>query len=143
MFIVEIQSPFSSVPIIYPDHTINAAIELYENVDWPDLYKQIEATEDTPESPFYYYKVSGNNNIGKKESLCLFGYMQDMVGIEYTRPKFETKGFFIKKQVLNPEYQTRMIKCDLSFADSCLHAFFRGNSTYLEESLYNNDFRNY
>jgi hypothetical protein len=65
--------------------------------------------------------------------------MHGLVGIGYYRPKMERKGFFKKKDVLNPRFSTQMDGMDTAFAFSCLEAFMKGNTGYLEGNLYDQE----
>lgn len=139
MFDIAILSPFKSKADKYPGCNSDKAMALYQAIDWVALYREIEESGDSPESPFYYYEIARKNNLGEKEELCISGCMNSTVGIGYMRPKMERKGWFIKKDVLNPNFSTQMDGMDTAFALSCLEAFIRGNSNYLEQNLYNKE----
>lgn len=139
MFQIKIQSPFTSNPVAYHDCNAAEASRLYEAIDWADLYAQLEATGSSAESDFYYYEISSRNSIGEEQSLCISGYIRALVCLGYFRPKMERKGFFKKKDVLNPAFQTQMDGMDIPFAGSCLEAFLRGDHHYLEQELYDKE----
>lgn len=139
MYDIKIQSPFAAHPVPYPGCNNEKALSLYREINWEDLYSQIEASGSSPESPFYYFEIYRQNHLGEKETLCISGCMQGRVGIGYIRPKMERKGFFKKKDVLNPGFSTQMDGMDTAFAFSCLEAFMKGNTGYLEQNLYNQE----
>lgn len=139
MFDIAIQSPFTAQPVRYSNCNKDKALVLYQEIDWVDLYKQMETSGDSAESPFYYYEISRNNSIGEKETLCISGYIREAVCVGYFRPKAELRGFFKKKEVINPEFQTQMDGMDIPFANTCLQAFLRGDSNYLEQNMYDRE----
>lgn len=139
MYHIEIQSPFTRRPDVYPDCNNQKAIDLYQKIDWGGLYQQIEDTGSSPESPFYFFEINRQNHLGEKETLCISVYRKDLVSIEYLRPKMERVGFFKKKDVLNPAFATQMDAMDTTFAFSCLQAFIKGDTGYLEQHMYNKE----
>lgn len=139
MYDIKIQSPFTRFPVAYPDCNTEKAIALYQEIDWVGLYQQIEASGSSPENPFYFFEINRQNNLGEKETLCISGCMWGRVGIGYMRPKMERRGFFKKKDVLNPNFSTQMDGMDTAFALTCLDAFIKGNSGFLEQNLYNKE----
>ncbi len=139
MYDIKIQSPFVAHPVPYPGCSSEKALSLYREINWEDLYSQIEATGSSPESPFYYFEIYRQNHLGEKEMLCVSGGMWGRVGVEYRRPKMETRGFFKKKEVLNPEFSTQMDGMDTAFAFSCMEAFVKGNTGYLEQHLHDRE----
>lgn len=139
MYDIKIQSPFTRFPVAYPDCNTEKAIALYQEIDWAGLYQQIEASGSSPENPFYFFEINRQNNLGEKETLCISGCMWGRVGIGYMRPKMERRGFFKKKDVLNPNFSTQMDGMDTAFALTCLDAFIKGNSGFLEQNLYNKE----
>lgn len=139
MYDIKIQSPFTRYPVAHPDCSSEKAIALYLEIDWADLYQQLEASGSSPENPFYFFEINRQNNLGEKETLCVSGCMRGRVGIGYMRPKAELKGFFKKKEVLNLNFATQMDGMDTPFALSCLQAFMKGDAAYLEQNLYNKE----
>jgi hypothetical protein len=139
MYHIEIQSPFTRRPVAYPNCDSQKAIDLYQEIDWAGLYQQIEDTRSSPENPFYFFEINRQNYLGEKETLCISGYRKDLVAIEYLRPKMERQGFFKKKDVLNPTFATSMDAMDTTFAFSCLQAFIKGDTGYLEQNMYNKE----
>ncbi|MCW3466985.1 hypothetical protein [Chitinophaga nivalis] len=139
MYEISIQSPFTRHPVAYPGCDSEKAMTLYQGINWEDLYKQIEATGSSPENPFYFFEIKRRNYLGEEETLCISGCLWGLVGIGYMRPRMERKGFFKKKDVLNPRFATQMDGMDTPFAFSCLQAFIKGNTSYLEENLYNKE----
>ncbi|MET3877328.1 hypothetical protein [Chitinophaga sp. OAE865] len=139
MYDIKIQSPFTRYPVAYAGCNSEEAIRLYQEINWEDLYQQIEASGSSPENPFYFFEINRQNNPGEQETFCISGGLWGRVGIGYMRPKMERKGFFKKKDVLNPKFSTQMDGMDTSFARSCLDAFMKGNSSFLEQSLYNKE----
>lgn len=139
MYDIRIQSPFTSHPVPYPNCDSEKALSLYREIDWEALYSEIEASGSSPENSFYYFEINGKNNLGEKETLCISGCMWGRVGIGYIRPKMERKGFFKKKDVLNPGFSTQMDGMDTAFAFSCLEAFMKGNTGYLEENMFDRE----
>ncbi|RBL92003.1 hypothetical protein [Chitinophaga flava] len=136
---IKVQSPFTRYPVAHANCNSEKAIALYQEIDWEDLYKQIEASGSSPENPFYFFEIDRQNNLGEKETLCISGCLWGRVGIGYMRPKMERKGFFKKKDVLNPRFSTQMDGMDTPFAFSCLQAFVKGDVGYLEQNLYNKE----
>lgn len=139
MFTVNIQSPFTPTPDGYRDCTAQEAMGLYHKIDWTELYCQIEATRSSPESSFYYYEIRKQDSLGQEEALCISGYLDDLVCVGYSRPKMEWKGFFKKKEVLNPASRTQMDAMPQDFALECLNAFVRGDSNFLELNMYDKE----
>ncbi len=139
MYDIKIQSPFTRYPVAYPGCNSEKAVSLYQEINWEDLYQQIEASGSSPENSFYYFEINRQNSHGEKETLCISGCMWGRVGIGYMRPKTERKGFFKKKDVLNPQFSTQMDGMDTPFAWSCLNAFMKGNTAFLEQNLYNKE----
>jgi hypothetical protein len=139
MYDIKIQSPFTRFPVAHPDCNSEKAIALYQEIDWADLYRQIEASGSSPENSFYFFEINRKNNLGEPETLCISGCMRGRVGVGYVRPKMERKGFFKKKDVLNPRSGTQMDGVETPFAFSCLQAFIKGDAGYLEENLYNKE----
>lgn len=139
MFTVSIQSPFTATPDNYTDCTAQEAMDLYRPIDWTGLYRQIEATRSSPESSFYFYEIRKQDGLGQEEALCISGYFDDQVCVGYFRPKMEWKGFFKKKEVLNPAFQTQMDAMTQDFAYECLKAFIRGDNNYLELNMHDKE----
>jgi hypothetical protein len=139
MFDIAIQSAFTHSPVTYTNCNAEKAITLYRAIDWAGIYRQIEESGSSPESPFYYYEINRRNQLGEKETLCISGGIRELVGIAYQRPKMERKGFFRKKDVLNPEYLTQMEGMDADFAFSCLQAFIKGDTGFLEQNMYDKE----
>ncbi|NIG54365.1 hypothetical protein [Chitinophaga sp. Cy-1792] len=139
MYEIKVQSPFTRHPDAYPDCNNEKALALYQAIDWEELYSQIEASGDSPENPFYFYEINRRNNLGENEMLCISGCLYGRVGVGYMRPKMERKGFFKKKDVLNPRFATQMDGVESPFALTCLQAFLRGDAAYLEENLINQE----
>lgn len=139
MYDIKIQSPFTRYPVAHPGCNSEKAISLYQEINWEGLYSQIEASGSSPENSFYYFEINRQNNLGEQETLCISGCMYGRVGIGYMRPKMERKGFFKKKDVLNPKFSTQMDGMDAPFAWSCLDAFMKGNTAFLEQNLYNKE----
>ncbi|MBV8253387.1 MAG: hypothetical protein JO154_12330 [Chitinophaga sp.] len=139
MYEIKVQSPFTRNPIAYPDCNSEKAMALYQEIDWEGLYQQIEASGSSPENPFYFIEINRQNNLGEKETLCISGCLWGRVGIGYMRSKMERKGFFKKKDVLNPRFATQMDGMDTPFALSCVQAFLKGDVNYLEQNLINQD----
>lgn len=139
MYDIKIQSPFTRFPVAHPNCNVEKAIALYQEIDWADLYQQIETSRSSPENSFYFFEINRQNNLGEKETLCVSGCMRGRVGIGYMRPKAELKGFFKKKEVVNPRFATQMDDMDTAFAFSCLQAFMKGDAGYLEQNLYNKE----
>ncbi|MBO9730262.1 MAG: hypothetical protein J7623_16600 [Chitinophaga sp.] len=137
MYDIKIQSPFDRYPVAHPDCNSEKAMHLYQQMDWERIYREIEETRSSPESPFYYFEINRKNNLGELETLCISGFDAYTIGIGYMRPKMERKGFFVKKDVLNPKFSTQMDGMEIPFALSCLEAFMKGDTNYLEENLHN------
>ncbi|SEW40328.1 hypothetical protein [Chitinophaga arvensicola] len=139
MFDIKIQSPFTFTPVAHPGCSNEKALALYHEINWADLYRQMEASGSSPDSPFYYFEINRRNHLGEAERLCISGYIRDLVCVGYMRPKMERKGFFKKKDVLNPTFRTQMDAVEGAFAFSCLDAFMKGNNVFLEENLYDKE----
>ncbi len=139
MYDIKVQSPFERNPVVYPDCNSEKALALYQEINWEDLYDQIEASGDSPENPFYFFEINRQNNLGEKETLCISGCMWGRVGIGYMRPKMEMKGFFKKKEVLNPKFATQMDGMNTPFAFTCVEAFLKGDARFLEENVINRE----
>lgn len=137
MFKISIQSPFTSQPVEHDNCTMDKAAALYQQIDWEALYIEIENTGDSPESPFYFYEISKKTGAEGIEGLLISGCYEDKVMLTYYRPKIERKGFFTKKDVLNPKFITHMDEVDLDFANTCFLAFISGDINYLEQNMFN------
>jgi hypothetical protein len=139
MYAVEIQSPFTYEPDHFEVATKEEAIQLYNKIDWADLWKQIEATGSSQASDYYYYSITQKNSFAEDIQLIISGSVEtDCVSVCYCRPKTVTKRFLFKsKEVVEPRYQTDMEDVPLPFASQCLTAFMNKDDLFLENEIIN------
>lgn len=141
MFQVSIQSPFKYKPDGYNNCDAEKAMELFNTIDWVQLYNTIMASGDCPENPYYYYEVKRKNSLGEEEMLCISCMVGTNVCVGYFRPKqIQKRSFFKTREVLDPKFQTQMDNVEITFATGCLEAFLRGNSGYLENNIHDQAF---
>lgn len=134
MFDITLQLPFEKELINHPGCSQQKVLDLYQAIDWPSFDQELFERQDEVINYFYFFEISRNGNDGK-ELILIAGNTDQDVDVNFVRPKWVMKGFFKKKEVLDPEYRTNREHVSYTFAQECLQAFLRGNIPFLEQNI--------